>query len=165
MPAAPAATTLSLKPHLQSQRALRTLWRAGQQHVGSILIAGGRARRHFKTGARHPGADEARPNWSSPALHLRQRRVGVERVERGVEFTQALSRVARGDERPEFNTTKAPEHGTGLGLSQIREFAHRACGAIALESELGRGTTATLYLPRAIERASGRRRNRQHQRG
>jgi len=88
-----------------------------------------------------------------------------ERVERGVEFTQALSRVARGDERPEFNTTKAPEHGTGLGLSQIREFAHRACGAIALESELGRGTTATLYLPRAIERASGRRRNRQHQRG
>lgn len=49
-----------------------------------------------------------------------------------------------------FFTTKGPEHGTGLGLARVREFAQRAGGAVAIASTLGRGTTITLYLPRAI---------------
>jgi two-component system, NtrC family, sensor kinase len=49
-----------------------------------------------------------------------------------------------------FFTTKGPAHGTGLGLARVREFAHRAGGAVAIASTVGRGTTITLYLPRAV---------------
>ncbi|HUC67412.1 MAG TPA: ATP-binding protein [Stellaceae bacterium] len=49
-----------------------------------------------------------------------------------------------------FFTTKGPEHGTGLGLARVRDFAQRAGGAVAIASTVGRGTTMTLYLPRAI---------------
>jgi signal transduction histidine kinase len=46
-----------------------------------------------------------------------------------------------------FFTTKAPGRGTGLGLPAVQSFVAEAGGRIALESELGRGTTVTLCLP------------------
>jgi hypothetical protein len=49
-----------------------------------------------------------------------------------------------------FFTTKGPGRGTGLGLTSVTEFAQRSGGALAIESEEGRGTTITLYLPRAV---------------
>ena len=48
-----------------------------------------------------------------------------------------------------FFTTKGPEKGTGLGLAQVYGFAQRSGGAATVASELGKGTTVTLYLPRA----------------
>jgi PAS domain S-box-containing protein len=48
-----------------------------------------------------------------------------------------------------FFTTKPVGKGTGLGLSQVHGFAHQAGGRIDIESELGRGTVVTIYLPRA----------------
>jgi CheY-like chemotaxis protein len=48
-----------------------------------------------------------------------------------------------------FFTTKGAGHGTGLGLSQVYGFARSAGGSVAIESELGRGTTITLLLPRS----------------
>jgi len=48
-----------------------------------------------------------------------------------------------------FFTTKAPNKGTGLGLSQVYGFARRSDGTVAIASELGRGTKATVYLPRS----------------
>jgi PAS domain S-box-containing protein len=48
-----------------------------------------------------------------------------------------------------FFTTKAAEKGTGLGLSQVYGFARRSGGTVALASEVGRGTTVSLYLPRS----------------
>lgn len=47
-----------------------------------------------------------------------------------------------------YFTTRAGRGGTGLGLSGARDFAIRAGGALKLASTEGRGTTATLYLPR-----------------
>jgi PAS domain S-box-containing protein len=53
-----------------------------------------------------------------------------------------------------FFTTKGPDKGTGLGLSQVYGLAHRSGGAVQLTSEIGRGTTVTMYLPRSKARVA-----------
>ncbi|MBL4687151.1 MAG: response regulator [Nannocystaceae bacterium] len=45
-----------------------------------------------------------------------------------------------------FFTTKG-EAGTGLGLSMVYGFARQSGGIVRLESEVGRGTAATILLP------------------
>ncbi|CAH2602548.1 Histidine kinase [Rhodovastum atsumiense] len=50
-----------------------------------------------------------------------------------------------------FFTTKEVGAGTGLGLSMVKGFAEQSGGAMAIESEAGRGTTVTLWLPVAGE--------------
>jgi len=48
-----------------------------------------------------------------------------------------------------FFTTKAKGQGTGLGLAMARGFAEQSGGALAIDSAPGRGTTVSLWLPRA----------------
>jgi PAS domain S-box-containing protein len=48
-----------------------------------------------------------------------------------------------------FFTTKEVGKGTGLGLSMVYGFAKQSNGAFHLQSEVGTGTRAELWLPRA----------------
>nr|WP_269439801.1 response regulator [Pseudomonas sp. CDFA 610] len=47
-----------------------------------------------------------------------------------------------------FFTTKPIGQGTGLGLSMIYGFSKQSHGHVAIKSEVGRGTTVELFLPR-----------------
>jgi len=55
-----------------------------------------------------------------------------------------------------FFTTKSAGKGSGMGLAQAYGFARQAGGALALQSQPGQGTTATLHLPRAPQAAGSR---------
>lgn len=55
-----------------------------------------------------------------------------------------------------FFTTKGPGEGTGLGLSQAYGFAAQSGGRLEIRSEVGRGTTLSLHLPRAEAEPDGR---------
>jgi signal transduction histidine kinase len=50
-----------------------------------------------------------------------------------------------------YFTTKEVGAGSGLGLSQVYGFARQSGGAALIESEIGGGTSITLYLPRATK--------------
>lgn len=55
----------------------------------------------------------------------------------------------------DFFTTRSALGGTGLGLSSVRRFVRESKGLIQIESEVGRGTSVIIHLPRAL-REQGR---------
>jgi PAS domain S-box-containing protein len=55
-----------------------------------------------------------------------------------------------------FFTTKGPGAGSGLGLSMIYGFARQSGGHLRIDSELGRGTKVSVFLPRAGEEIDDR---------
>jgi signal transduction histidine kinase len=55
-----------------------------------------------------------------------------------------------------FFTTKQPGSGTGLGLSIVHSIVTDLGGTIHVDSEKGRGTTFTVYLPVSEPGASAR---------
>jgi len=52
-----------------------------------------------------------------------------------------------------FFTTKPIGEGTGLGLSMVYGFARQSGGQVRLYSEVGQGSTVSIYLPRHQQNA------------
>ena len=50
-----------------------------------------------------------------------------------------------------FFTSKPPGKGTGLGLSIVYGFARQSGGWTTIRSEVGHGTSVTIFLPRSRE--------------
>lgn len=95
-------------------------------------------------------ARDAMPNGGRLAI-------GTRNVTRGEDNLVALSIRDTGEGIPPetlqrvfepFFTTKPTGKGTGLGLSQIHGFALQSGGSTEIHSEVGEGTTLTIFLPR-----------------
>jgi len=87
------------------------------------------------------GADEAKRLGLAPGDYVL---VGV--TDDGLGMTAEVQRRAF----EPFFTTKDIGKGTGLGLSQIYGFVRQSGGTATIESAPSKGTTVTLYLPRAM---------------
>ena len=64
-----------------------------------------------------------------------------------------MSRAVRDRAVEPFFTTKPPGAGSGLGLSMIYGFVHQSGGHLTISSEVGVGTTVSIFLPRAASEA------------
>jgi PAS domain S-box-containing protein len=88
------------------------------------------------------------------ALSPRETTAGIEGEFVALRFSDTGSGIAPDVMQKVFDpffTTKKGSKGSGLGLSQVYGFAHESGGTVTIDSAIGRGTTVTIYLPRAHE--------------
>jgi CheY-like chemotaxis protein len=74
-----------------------------------------------------------------------------------IDTGEGMSEATLARAQEPFFTTKGIGKGTGLGLSMVQGFTVQSGGAMRIQSEQGRGTKVTLWLPRAREGLKGPR--------
>jgi CheY-like chemotaxis protein len=107
-------------------------------------------------------ARDAMPNGGSLVIRLQDTIIESARVNSEVEIEPGeylemsvsdtgggISREVRDRIFDPFFTTKGKAEGTGLGLAMVYGFVKRSKGYIFVFSEIGQGTTFTMYLPRS----------------
>ncbi len=83
----------------------------------------------------------------------RQPQVGIAVTDHGIGMTP--DQAARVGERFYRANTSGNIPGTGLGMTIVKEIVELLGGQVDIGSKVGAGTTVTLWLPAATERASG----------
>lgn len=86
-------------------------------------------------------ADRAPTPGRSPSAHAPQVAVAVKDTGIGID-----DEVAKHIFEP-FFSTKGQHENSGLGLSQVQGFVQQSGGDVEVQSQVGQGTTFTLYLP------------------
>jgi PAS domain S-box-containing protein len=108
-------------------------------------------------------ARDAMPDGGVIEVRVDQRRVAndLERLRAGAYLRIQISDTGIGMDQATlgkaiepFFSTKPLGKGTGLGLSMTHGLAVQLGGLLELASEVGKGTTATLWLPQAVKPAS-----------
>ena len=99
----------------------------------------------IETDALDVEAPAQRPSDPPPGRHVRISVID----EGGGMAPELLARVFE-----PFFTTKGPGAGSGLGLSQALGVLQQLGGGLVMDSALGRGTAARIYLPAASEEAA-----------
>jgi signal transduction histidine kinase/CheY-like chemotaxis protein len=93
---------------------------------------------------RRPGEVRPRDDWKAGDY------VAVAVADTGV----GMSAYMRDHAFEPFFTTKGVGKGSGLGLSQVYGFVKQMGGHVTIDSADGKGTTVTLYVPRATATAA-----------
>ena len=106
------------------------------------------ARDAMPTGGTITVRGENLPNWRDDEVAGDYVRLSV--IDSGTGMTEDVrARVFE-----PFFTTKDVGKGSGLGLAQVYGFVKQSRGTVSIDSELGRGTTIALYLPRSEHAAT-----------
>jgi signal transduction histidine kinase len=108
------------------------------------MPAGGTVTIETKCVTRRPGEVQTGDDWK-PGDY-----VTVTVTDTGV----GMSPYVREHAFEPFFTTKGVGKGTGLGLSQVYGFVKQMGGHVTIDSADGKGTTVTLYMPRATAPAA-----------
>ncbi|MBC9033849.1 response regulator [Sphingomonas sp. JC676] len=76
--------------------------------------------------------------------------VGADRVQLSItDSGTGMSREVQARVFEPFYTTKDIGKGSGLGLPQVHGFAQQSGGSVEIQSEIGRGTSVSIFLPRS----------------
>jgi PAS domain S-box-containing protein len=107
---------------------------------------------NLMTNARHAMPDGGMMLVSTEEVELKHHEIGSLPAGRFVKVTvkdtgTGMSRDVAARALEPFFTTKPLGEGTGMGLSQVYGFVQQSDGDMTLETEIGKGTSISLYLP------------------